>query len=1117
MDNLKPLKIRCLPIDDIKGEVIYVSLGEECLNKEVYYLEKGSLICVNLVEREKVVLGTDIINVISGEYMSTQSKITVSTTTSTVIVDCETKRYYRHEYDKEVVQIGWNNTYDYLAVVFKDGTVLTFVFDIRFQLISQGTGSIHSSVQVVQDVGWGSKLTQFQGPKLADEVQSTEPHLTPVDDLKPRITWRGNNDEFIVSFITEGVRQFKVFDHLCLPKACSRLLNGKMYGPIAWKPQGNIIAAAIFQDEKNCIALFEKNGLFKMMFPLVDICFPVTFLSWSACGKVLNVAQEDQKKQTHICLYITSNYRWYMKQHLFFSNVNSLCTLNWTLSSPHCVELMAVSKSQVLHFKYKFVFDYDRKHNLIAAINGKTLRIHGSGEVIDPPPSCTDIIVLDNPINMITFHPSKDIAAAIDSANNLYCFSVNGVKLTVTNQVFLSKPVFPLNINHLFFKGNNPHFLVENLQECSSGIYELDTKSQQLLRRKNIDVTLHAIEQVCVINDIVIIQDKKYRTIFREGENPQTFPNLPYALHIIPLQFGSDVFCLILTPEDDLYVEEDLIFRGITSMMIHNGFLLLTDATSLYSLKVNQYIIETLNCDGLSQFHKRPLNESARIACMIGNTCKVLLHTPRGNLEIISCRSMEVKLLEEMLSKQNWSEAIKFTRLSKLNWNLLIDLDSERFYSNLERIIEVCNSQHVLNAIVDDISDKNCLSTIYFKTTTIIPFTPLNKRRDFLTKLGDYLDQSGAFADYLPTIMKICVDQNDIEKAMNYTMFLLNSPEKEYRQKADLAVTLLRIHVGVEDLFKAALETFDLHLADFVAKKCQMNPQEIDPIINELKTMGSLETRLSIHLRYQNWEEAICYMLRKPDLDKNEILNFIEEHDVARRAYLEMLKLKISFKTDIAKLYAESLISAKCHDEAAIILVQHSLYDEAVQQFKLAFNVRKFLEYLPLSSFTDANKLELYKDFAQKLIMMEKICEAALLYDDYLEDHLTAVKTLADGKEFVAALALARKYRFYDFIDINILPEMICLVNNIMKQVDEYNSIFEKYFERLMKLRNFKKFNFDMAKKRTRRHHDDDDDNAASIDSFGSNSLKVLEKERITEFNAYFQIDNDLQSVISSE
>ncbi|KAL3289705.1 hypothetical protein HHI36_023105 [Cryptolaemus montrouzieri] len=1113
MNNLKPMKIRSLPVDDIKGQIIYVSIGEVAKKKEVYYLKTDNLICLDLDAREETVLSSEINDVIRAEYMSTHNKITVSTTKSIIIVDCETKAFYKRDFDKKIKQVGWNNTYDYLAIVFEGGILSTFVFDVRFELMLQGEGSIFATIPQTEGIGWGSSSTQFQGPVKDDELQSIGQHLPPIDDLKSVISWRGNSDEFVVSYLNEGVRQFKIFDHLCKPKAKSDLLIGKMYGPIAWKPQGNVIAAAIFLDQQNYIGLFEKNGLFRMLFCLVDIYFPISFLSWSFCGKVLSVTQEDNKGQMHICLYTTSNYRWYLKQHLVFPRTNSLCTSTWAITSPHCVELHTVTKNEFIQYKYRFDFDVDHRNNLIAAIDGKTILVHGLKESVDLSPICTKKILLENPINILALHPSKDLAAALDSVNILYCYSVEGIDLNLMFQINLLNPVFPLNISHLFWKGDNPQILVETSQECFSVLHELNKSSLNLVKRY--DVTLFSIEHIYAVDNTIIIHDAKYRTIYKMNENPKTTPNLPYPLQVIPLKYGGEIFCLMLTPEQEFYVEEELVCRGITSMIVHKDYLLLTDNSSLYTLKLTRHAIETLAMDGLSEFHIRPLNETANLICMVDNTANVVLLTPRGNLEIISCRSMEVRLIEQKLQQKDWSGAIKIMRLSRLNWNLLLDLNADRFYENLAAIVTECNSQNVLNSIVSEISDENCLNTVYRKAIEIIPYTPLHKKKTFLNKLTSYLDESGVFCEYLTTVLKICLDQNNLEKAMKYMSFLLASNSEEDLERIEHGLTLLKIHINADDLFKAALNIFDVELADFIAKRCQMNPLEVDPIINELAVLEELPRRIAIHLRYQNWEEAIGYMMRRENVDKEEVLNFIKQHDVSKRAYLESLKIsKVPFHKDIVQLYVQELVSHKCHNEAAVILVQYCFYNEAVTQFKLALDYRKCEEYFPLTTFNDADKMKIFKEIAEKLVVMEKLSEAAFVYEDYLQDHMTAVKILAQGRFFVEALRIARKYSYYDLIDLLILPKMLSSLSTIMGKVEETDELFRKKLERLKKLRSLKKYNFDQIKKRS--CYRDGSSTPASSASYSSRRLHILEKERATEFDSFFaQADAEVQSVIS--
>ncbi|XP_045482732.1 elongator complex protein 1 isoform X2 [Harmonia axyridis] len=1065
MNNLKHLKVRCLPVNDIKGQIIHISLGSDKKRKEIYYLHNGSLNHVDLGKQEECTICTEIHDVIRAEYMPGHNKISISAKRNIFIIDCETLEFYKRDFEN-ILQTGWNSGFDNFAILFESGELTTYIFDARCELIDNAKGNINAAVPLQLSVGWGSQKTQFQGPSLPEERNTSEIHMIPTDNEKPVISWRGNGDEFVVTYLEDNARVFKVFDASCSPKAKAESLKGLLYGPVAWKPQGNIIAAAMFCKGKNRIGLFERNGLFRMHFHLVDINYPISFLSWSLCGKVLLVVQEDDKGNSHVCLYVTCNMKWFLKQHLLFSKNNPLGTLTWVPTDPQCLELVAITGNEVLQYKYKFQFDVDSQSNIIVAINGKSLRIHGFSKSVDPSPSCTSIVSLNTAANMIAFHPNKHLLVAIDSTNNLYCFNVKGIELDLIFQSCLGTQAFPLKVNHLFWKEENPCVLVENPSEYCTILYEFNLETKQFLKVQQFDVTQFPIEQIYAVDNIVVKHDVKYRTIHRVTETPVTSLNITYPFEVVALKYESEIFSLVLNPNQDLFIEDELVCRGITSMLVHNDYLLLTDNTSLYTLKLNRQTMDTLAVEGLSEFYTRPLNELAYLVCMLGETSKILLHTPRGNLEIISCRPMQIRTIEELLSKGEWGDAIKIMRLERINWNLLIDLDADRFYANLSKIVAESDSQHILNAMVAEVDDENCLTTVYKNAIDIIPYTSMNKRRDFLAKLSDYLDKSGSFVNYLPTVVKVCLDQQNVQKAMTYMSFLMKSAGKQHR-KAEQAIALMRMLVEAGDLFKAALFTYDIDLAEYVAQRCQLNPQEVGPILEELRKLDNFERRISIHLRYQNWDIAVTYMLNRDQKDKDYILQFIREHDVAKAAYMEAIKIKeLDFMEDIAQLYVQKLIQKRHHNEAAIILVKYLLFDEAIQQFKYALDYKKCIEYIPLTTLSEDSKRQLFTELAEKLIVVQRVQDAAIIYETQLEDYTTAVKTLTDGALFTDALRIAKERYLSNLIDIYILPKMFNMVQKIRDIVEDTIIKFKKGLERLSKLRNKKKFEFDKLMKR---------------------------------------------------
>lgn len=169
--------------------------------------------------------------------------------------------------EDEYLCATWNPTQEVLAVVFANSKVATFNIDYETGIaLPINQSSLHASVPQTVYVGWGSANTQFRGSegKLKPD---TKTEVKIIQDRLPRITWRGNGEMFAVNYWHDGKRTFKVFELPCTPIFECEDMPG-LQCPIAWRPEGNMIANPVCVDGKTSICIFEKNGYKRFQFPI---------------------------------------------------------------------------------------------------------------------------------------------------------------------------------------------------------------------------------------------------------------------------------------------------------------------------------------------------------------------------------------------------------------------------------------------------------------------------------------------------------------------------------------------------------------------------------------------------------------------------------------------------------------------------------------------------------------------------------------------------------------------------------------------------------------------------------------------------------------------------------
>lgn len=181
-------------------------------------------------------------------------------------------------------------------------------------------------------VGWGKKETQFQGrgakakalrdPTIPEKVD--EGTLSPHDDRRCSISWRGDGAYVALNFLQEGVRRaIRVYNRDGELDSISEPVDG-LEGSLSWRPEGNLIAGIQRLVDRVDVAFFERNGLRHGQFTLrapadVPGALDDLALEWNADSSVLAVILKDR-----VQLWTMGNYHWYLKQEVLCSHYDGV-------------------------------------------------------------------------------------------------------------------------------------------------------------------------------------------------------------------------------------------------------------------------------------------------------------------------------------------------------------------------------------------------------------------------------------------------------------------------------------------------------------------------------------------------------------------------------------------------------------------------------------------------------------------------------------------------------------------------------------------------------------------------------------------------------------------------
>lgn len=251
--------------------------------------------------------------------------------------------------------ISWSHDQEVIAVVTLDYKLI--VMNIVYEPIAESNLlDDHFGEGEFIDVGWGKKETQFHGTegkaaahKKPDEILTENVNES---DERVSIVWRGDDELFAVSYVTNNGRMFRVFDKEGVLKFTCEKCTG-LGAAIAWRPSGSWIAIPHILPNKYTIALFEKNGLRhrEIVLPFNQNEEIVKRLLWSSDSEILAIYTECEIAST-VYLYTICNYHWYQKQTLKFDG--KLSTLMWDGNHSEGKTLHIVEENQ-RYSVYRFI------------------------------------------------------------------------------------------------------------------------------------------------------------------------------------------------------------------------------------------------------------------------------------------------------------------------------------------------------------------------------------------------------------------------------------------------------------------------------------------------------------------------------------------------------------------------------------------------------------------------------------------------------------------------------------------------------------------------------------------------------------------------------------------
>ncbi|CDW56846.1 Elongator complex protein 1 [Trichuris trichiura] len=733
--------------------------------------------------------------------------------------------------------------------------------------------------------------------------------------------------------------------------------------PICWRPSGGRIVCCEFSHEDSpTIIIFEEKGLKHHQFSLPKFFtgFEVCFMAWSSQSDVLALHLRSQANDAdYVLLYTICNYHWYLKKTLCFVAPKSVTCLKWEAEQPRSLHIVFNDWS-CLHLDV--IWSTCRKNSTVAVLDEDTVFFTNFSNGVTPPPMYQASIKLDFFVNEVTFGHNEDELYALLSNHMICCISRerdSEIYTTVNlENDTLSENPFWYNLSyvdqhHLLLLLNDRSALFLVVLEVDWATCTVQAKCMHPLPWLSVKVwTFYRASEVLIFLQTATGSILKFTLpdlLNNELDLSQVFHcgSASYCSQVEMLECFNKVHLISLNEFSKLYVDEHLLCSTVTSFMVHcDEYLLFTTISHKLCVipikrvvqKRFKYDDEILSATGNILSDYRPVERGSRIVTSFGTS--VVFQLPRGNLETVHPLPLLLRSTCDKLDQCDFRKAMLLMRKHSLDMNLVYDYNPDSFQKNVRQFIRQCGNEY-LNLFISQLCPANVVCSLYefyfgksdsHPVSSALPICNSTKNITAIFRL--MLDEIQALPERNSFLLVALLLHIKLEEAEKGLLFLKeHCHEKSKSCSFADGIRHMLYFMSSEELFNAALGTYDLDLVQKVAQSVDRDPKEYLPILNALEPLERDYRKYKID----------CILKRPISALKNlalcrldhfeEVLNHIERHSLYAQAII-MYKDQPEQLMVIQSKFAEFLESRKQFSDAGIHYERCDRFDDALRCYK---------------------------------------------------------------------------------------------------------------------------------------------------------------------------------------
>ncbi|CAG8976503.1 hypothetical protein HYALB_00006000 [Hymenoscyphus albidus] len=999
--------------------------------------------------------------------------------------------------DEGITAARWSPDEELLAITTKADTVV---------FMSRGFEGITNITMSIEDlkasnhvsVGWGKKETQFQGkgakalkdPTMPEKID--EGVLSPKDDARTTITWRGDGAYLAISTVEGGARRLiRVYSREGILDSVSEPIDG-LEGALSWRPEGNLIAGIQRFEDRIDVVFFERNGLRHGQFSLrlspeelESACEHVT-LSWNQDSTVLAVILAGS-----IQLWTMGNYHWYLKQEIETKEVAVTASTPLVWHSERPLRFLTIASDRLCAFEYIFAVSRSsmappHDFGLVGVIDGKSIKVTPLRTANVPPPMAAhDLEVQENAIDIAFNHDGSLMAVLHLKGIALFEMNLNSSSSSppsLTGKVTFEKIESTDDVFQQITFTNKNYLLV--LQPIGS---------TEPVKRYGINEDTGPMEQVpsgITTNAII-----RTMSSFCEDETSHPFAqtsageihSLAFGDHSLGacnfsaylpwvemIKFKDEFISFGMSSNGHLYANNRLLVKNCTSFLVTPAHLIFTTTTHLIKFVHITSVadLEIPPDDPEIDERCRSIERGARLVTAMPSALSLVLQMPRGNLETIFPRAMVLAGIRKLIDEKNYKKAFTHCRTQRVDMNLLYDHAPKQMLSNIGLFVDQVKKISYIDLFLSSLREEDVTQDMYKETRVI---SPLENRVVDISDTNGNVSLEQSFAQPVSKINRICDAFLEVLKTRTATnlqniitanvcksppaledglMVVAQLMEKD-ESMADKAVEHICFLADVNRLYENALGLYNLDLALLVAQQSQKDPREYLPFMQKLQEMTPLpRRRFGIDDYLGRNAKALTHLHELDTFD--ELQTYTQKHDLYEAA-LSIYRYTPDRHAILTGLYAKYLESKSSFKEAALAYESLQNYTSATSCY-LSSGPQQWRETLFCAlSQTPPISSQALEDIATNLT--EALTEsrdhhaAGIIHLEYLSSIPNALRSFCTGYYFADALHLIAQKRIPELLEEVIDPGLASALASSTELIAECKAQLLAQVPRIRELR----------------------------------------------------------------